>query len=228
MEPYYQPEHFLFEVPTSFSLPTIEPCPLKLGLWHSRTITAGVVFPADPNLPLSNHRCHFMGWVIWYSSVYLVCLLQVNDFNRWLDSLRLLQGGRTAVRMFIEIFIWIKSVQPSFIDAICHQPLEHDTARSPALRTSCFIKTVARKSVNFEEAGNYEKQNGKSCGRNDDCFASTPWENFVVVFFFVVVYYPNPDVVSLGMYCTQGRIRLTDGVSRKKKSNESAWDFRDI
>lgn len=53
-------------------------------------------------------------------------------------------------------------------------------------------------------------------------------EQTLLLFFFVVVYYPNPDVVSLGMYCTQGRIRLTDGVSRKKKSNESAWDFRDI
>lgn len=137
MEPYYhQPEHFLFEVPTSFSLPTIEPCPLKLELWHSRVIRAGVVFPADPNLPLSNHGCHFMGWVFWYSRVCLVSITG-QQLNQWLNRFG---SGFFKVHLFSFFFgggkcsfvhgtIRLnKSVHPFFIDAICHKSPEHHRA----------------------------------------------------------------------------------------------------
>lgn len=157
MEPYYhQPEHFLFEVPTSFSLPTIEPCPLKLELWHSRVIRAGVVFPADPNLPLSNHGCHFMGWVFWYSRVCLVSITG-QQLNQWLNrfgsgffKVHLFFLEVANVHLFTEQFV---SINP-FIRFLLMQYATsllsitgHTLLPSPSPHPPCFIKTSSWKKV---------------------------------------------------------------------------------
>lgn len=111
--------------------------------------------------------------------------------------------------LFTVRFIWVNLFSPFLLMQYATSPLS--TIRHTATRHTLLplIHLVLLKPlfVHLEEAGNYEKQNGKSCERNDNvsCFAPTPRTNF---FFFS----PNPDVGALDRNCTQGQIRLTSSI----------------
>lgn len=77
--------------------------------------------------------------VIWYNSVCLVSITG-QQLNQWLNRFRLLQGASFFLDSSggkCSFVYWMfhlnKSVQPFFIDAVCHKPPEHYTTHFPTI-----------------------------------------------------------------------------------------------